>query len=102
MENQFNHMIGQMLHKQRTRLRLTQEQMAQLSGMSCRQYQDLESGRRQPTFRTIVNISMNTGLNLTEMVQKLTQAGYQPEPDKRRGKPRLSSRRQTEQQDGKE
>lgn len=82
MNQLFNSVVGNLLFNKRQALRLTQEEMAMRCCISPRQYHNLESGKKQPTFRTIVNISLNTGLDLTECVQALRQAGYRATDDR--------------------
>ena len=43
------------------------------------QYTDLENGKRLPSFRSLINIIINGGININLFIEEIIKAGYVPE-----------------------
>ncbi len=55
----------------RLQKKLTQEQLAYKSGLSCKYVGRIESGRVNPSLKTMLKISEALGVNITDLVDKL-------------------------------
>lgn len=64
------HMIFQ-IKERREMLKITQEILADLSGVGLRTIKQLESGKANPTFRTLQEIADVLGLELVLQVKSL-------------------------------
>lgn len=53
--------FGQALKERRMKAKLSQEKLAQESGISLRYLQDLEAGKRQPTLTTLFKLAHGLG-----------------------------------------
>lgn len=64
--------ITETLKKRRKLLRLTQLQFAELSGVSLRAIKDIESGKSNPTFKTLTKLAevLDMELNLEVKLPK--------------------------------
>ena len=51
---------------------MTQQQVAELAGISLRQYQDIEAGRGQPRLSTAVQIAAALDIDLNSLKNKVT------------------------------
>ena len=59
------------IKQRREILQVTQESLADISGVSLRTLKQFESGKGNPTLKTIQKISETLGLELTIQVKKL-------------------------------
>ena len=59
------------IKQRREMLQVTQESLADISGVSLRTLKQFESGKGNPTLKTIQKISETLGLELTIQVKKL-------------------------------
>lgn len=66
----FSFVIRQ-IKERREMLKITQEDLADLSGVGLRTIKQLESGKANPTYRTLQEISDVLGLELVLQVKKL-------------------------------
>jgi transcriptional regulator with XRE-family HTH domain len=57
------------LKKRRTLLRITQEDLAQISGTSLRTLKAIESGKGNPTFATLLKILNAIGMTLKAVIK---------------------------------
>ena len=71
--------FGKTLYFRRMELKLNQEKMAETCCLSPRQYIDLENGKRLPSFRSLINIIINGGIDLNLFIEEIIKAGYVPE-----------------------
>ncbi|HEV2898199.1 MAG TPA: helix-turn-helix transcriptional regulator [Pseudaminobacter sp.] len=71
-------LVGRNVQRIRQRKRLTQEQLAEVSGFSQQYISGLEKGRRNPTIITIYELASALGVSHTDLVrpdkQGLTQS----------------------------
>lgn len=65
--------IHQQLREQRHRLDLTQQEVAELSGLSVRLLRELEAGRANPGLRQLEKLAMVLNLTLT-LIPKTDEA----------------------------
>jgi transcriptional regulator with XRE-family HTH domain len=66
--------IGRMLKTSRKNLRLTQEQVADLAGISRPRYREIEAGSAAARTTTLINISRALGLELMLIPQAIVPA----------------------------
>ncbi|MDO4301325.1 MAG: helix-turn-helix transcriptional regulator [Clostridia bacterium] len=66
----------QALKSKRAELKYTQEKMAEKSGISWRQYQNLEKGENLPKLQTFFNIAVGANIDLNKFVELLIEKGY--------------------------
>jgi transcriptional regulator with XRE-family HTH domain len=66
--------FGAALREIRTRQQLTQEQLAERSGLSYKFIGEVERGRGNPTLDTIARLADALGVNITDLLQALPQA----------------------------
>ena len=66
----FHNLMNQ-IKKRREMLNITQEVLADLSGVGLRTIKQLEAGKGNPTFRTIHEVADVLGLALTLEIKKL-------------------------------
>ena len=59
------------IKKRREMLQVNQEMLAELSGVSLRTLKQFESGKGNPTLKTIINLADALGLELTLKVKNL-------------------------------
>ena len=71
--------FGETLYFRRIELKLNQETMAERCCLSPRQYIDLENGKRLPSFKSLINIIINGGIDLNLFIEEIIKAGYVPE-----------------------
>ena len=71
--------FGKTLYFRRIELKLNQEKMAERCCLSPRQYIDLENGKRLPSFKSLINIIINSGIDLNLFIEEIIKAGYVPE-----------------------
>ena len=71
--------FGKTLYFRRIELKLNQEKMAERCCLSPRQYIDLENGKRLPSFKSLINIIINSGININLFIEEIIKAGYVPE-----------------------
>lgn len=64
--------IIQVLKKRREELGVTQEHLAELSGVGLRTLKSLESGKSNPTYQTLNNLAEVMGMELNLEVKKPT------------------------------
>jgi y4mF family transcriptional regulator len=67
-----NHLIQQ-IKERREILKITQESLADLSGVGLRTIKQLEGGKGNPTFNTLQEIADVLGLELVLQVKKLNK-----------------------------
>ena len=63
--------IVKLLKKRREMLKITQESLADLSGVGLRTVKQLEAGKGNPTYKTLKEIADVLGLELVLQVKKL-------------------------------
>ena len=68
--------FGETLYFRRIELKLNQEKMAERCCLSPRQYIDLENGKRLPSFKSLINIIINGGIDLNLFVEEIIKADY--------------------------
>ena len=61
------------IKERREMLKITQENLADLSGVGLRTIKQLEAGRANPTFRTLEDIADVLGLELVLQVKRLNK-----------------------------
>ena len=61
--------LGVALLNRREELHPTQDQMAELCGMSLRQYRDLENGKSDPKLSTLEKLVKGCGICLDELMR---------------------------------
>ena len=71
--------FGKTLYFRRIELKLNQEKMAERCCLSPRQYIDLENGKRLPSFKSLINIIINGGIDLNLFIEEIIEVGYVPE-----------------------
>ena len=76
MEQLLKRTFADALYEKRIELNLSQQKMAERCFLSIRQYSDLENGLRLPSFESLVNISLQSGLNLNKVIDDLVKNGY--------------------------
>ena len=64
------------LYFKRVELKLNQKKMAERYYLSPRQYTDLENGKRLPSFKSLINIIINSGIDLNLFIEEIIKAGY--------------------------
>jgi transcriptional regulator with XRE-family HTH domain len=62
-------LVGRNVQKIRQRKRLTQEQLAEISGFSQQYISGLEKGRRNPTIVTIFELALALGVSHMDLVR---------------------------------
>ncbi|RWL14143.1 MAG: XRE family transcriptional regulator [Mesorhizobium sp.] len=67
-------LIGRNVQRIRQRKRLTQEQLAEISGFSQQYISGLEKGRRNPTIITIYELALALGVSHMDLVRPDKQA----------------------------
>ncbi|QKC98850.1 helix-turn-helix transcriptional regulator [Mesorhizobium sp. NZP2298] len=67
-------LVGLNVQRIRLRKRLTQEQLAEISGFSQQYISGLEKGRRNPTIITIYELALALGVSHTDLVRPDKQA----------------------------
>ncbi|MER8722450.1 helix-turn-helix domain-containing protein [Mesorhizobium sp. M0999] len=67
-------LVGRNVQSIRLRKRLTQEQLAEISGFSQQYISGLEKGRRNPTIITIYELALALGVSHTDLVRPDKQA----------------------------
>ncbi|MER8951082.1 helix-turn-helix transcriptional regulator [Mesorhizobium sp. M0809] len=67
-------LVGRNVQRIRLKKRLTQEQLAQISGFSQQYISGLEKGRRNPTIITIYELALALGVSHTDLVRPDKQA----------------------------
>ncbi|WP_404926430.1 helix-turn-helix transcriptional regulator [Mesorhizobium sp. ORM16] len=67
-------LIGRNVQRIRQRKRLTQEQLADISGFSQQYISGLEKGRRNPTIITIYELALALGVSHVDLVRPDKQA----------------------------
>ncbi|MER8549407.1 helix-turn-helix domain-containing protein [Mesorhizobium sp. M1169] len=67
-------LVGRNVQRIRLRRRLTQEQLAEISGFSQQSISGLEKGRRNPTIITIYELALALGVSHTDLVRPDKQA----------------------------
>lgn len=67
------HFLGivKLLKERREMLKITQESLADLSGVALRTVKQLEAGKGNPTYKTLQDIADVLGLELVIQVKKL-------------------------------
>ena len=68
--------FGKTLYFRRIELKLNQEKMAERCCLSPRQYIDLENGKRLPSFRSLINMIINVGIDLNLFIEEIIKADY--------------------------
>ena len=68
--------FGKTLYFRRIELKLNQEKMVERCCLSPRQYIDLENGKRLPSFNSLVNIIINSGIDLNLFIEEIIKVGY--------------------------
>ena len=71
--------FGKTLYFRRIELKLNQEKMAERCCLSPRQYIDLGNGKRLPSFKSLINIIINGGIDLNLFIEEIIKVGYVPE-----------------------
>ncbi|TIL34049.1 helix-turn-helix transcriptional regulator [Mesorhizobium sp.] len=67
-------LVGRNVQRIRQRKRLTQEQLAEISGFSQQYISGLEKGRRNPTTITIYELALALGVSHMDLVRPDKQA----------------------------
>lgn len=67
-------LVGRNVQRIRQRKRLTQEQLAEISGFSQQYISGLEKGRRNPTIITIFELALALGVGHMDLVRPDKQA----------------------------
>ncbi|RWK55944.1 helix-turn-helix transcriptional regulator [Mesorhizobium sp.] len=67
-------LVGRNVQRIRRRKRLTQEQLAEISGFSQQYISGLEKGRRNPTIITIYELALALGVSHMDLVRPDKQA----------------------------
>lgn len=67
-------LVGRNVQRIRLRKRLTQEQLAEISGFSQQYISGLEKGRRNPTIITIYELALALEVSHTDLVRPDKQA----------------------------
>ncbi|TIP02039.1 MAG: helix-turn-helix transcriptional regulator [Mesorhizobium sp.] len=67
-------LVGRNVQRIRQRKRLTQEQLAEISGFSQQYISGLEKGRRNPTIITIYELALALGVGHMDLVRPDKQA----------------------------
>lgn len=67
-------LVGRNVQRIRLRKRLTQEQLAEISGFSQQYISGLEKGRRNPRIITIYELALALGVSHTDLVRPDKQA----------------------------
>ncbi|RWJ58992.1 MAG: XRE family transcriptional regulator [Mesorhizobium sp.] len=67
-------LVGRNVQRIRQRKRLTQEQLAEISGFSQQYISGLEKGRRNPTIITIYELAFALGVSHMDLVRPDKQA----------------------------
>ncbi|GLS40654.1 transcriptional regulator [Mesorhizobium tianshanense] len=67
-------LVGRNVQRIRLRKRLTQEELAEISGFSQQYISGLEKGRRNPTIITIYELALALGVSHTDLVRPDKQA----------------------------
>ncbi|ESY47021.1 helix-turn-helix domain-containing protein [Mesorhizobium sp. M0045] len=67
-------LVGRNVQRIRLRKRLTQEQLAEISGFSQQYISGLEKGRRNPTIITIYELALALDVSHTDLVRPDKQA----------------------------
>ncbi|TJW52530.1 MAG: helix-turn-helix transcriptional regulator [Mesorhizobium sp.] len=67
-------LVGRNVQRIRQRKRLTQEQLAEISGFSQQYISGLEKGRRNPTIITIYELALALGVSHMDLVRPDKQA----------------------------
>lgn len=70
---------GELLYKNRYDNCLTQPEMAHKCHLSQNHYNNLETGRKTPSLRTFVDISINCDIDVNAFIDELKQRYYEPE-----------------------
>lgn len=76
MEQLLKRIFADTLYKKRIELNLSQLSMAEKCFLSLRQYSDLENGLRLPTFESLVNIVIQTGIDASSLIDDIVKSGY--------------------------
>ena len=71
--------FGKTLYFRRIELKLNQEKMAERCCLSPRPYIDLENGKRLPSLKSLINIIINSGIDLNLFIEEIIKAGYVPD-----------------------
>ena len=71
--------FGKTLYFRRMELKLNQEKMAEKCCLSPRQYIDLENVKILPSFKSLINIIINGGIDLNLFIEEIIKVGYVPE-----------------------
>ena len=71
--------FGKTLFFRRMELKLNQKKVAEKCCLSPSQYIDLENGKRLPSFKSLINIIINGGIDLNLFIEEIIKAGYVPE-----------------------
>ena len=66
-------MLIKQIKERREMLKITQENLADLSGVGLRTIKQLEAGKANPTYRTLQEIADVLGLELVLQVKKLNK-----------------------------
>lgn len=72
--------FGELLRRERTVRRLTQEQLAELAGMTSRAIRTLESGKAMPRRRNVASLGTALGLDERGLEALLRAGGFAPAP----------------------
>lgn len=71
--------FGKTLYYKRLYFGISQEAMAEKCCISLRQYIDIENGKRLPSFKSLINIIIKSGIDLDEFIKEIQEEGYTPE-----------------------
>lgn len=82
MINLIKRAVGDTLYQTRIQKGLSQEKMAERCFLSYREYNELENGKRLPTFENFINISISLDLNVNLIIKLIKERGYIPNDDK--------------------
>ena len=61
--------LGQIIKHRRERMKISQENLADLAGISTKLLSDIECGRANPTFETMDLVAAALGVELEELLQ---------------------------------
>lgn len=62
-------LLGQRIRRERKKLSLTQEQLAEMTGVSHAYIGQIERGERNPTLETLVNLANRLGVSIDYLLQ---------------------------------
>ena len=74
-----NKATGELLHKSRYDNCLTRPEMARKCHLSQKYYNNLETGKKAPSLRTFIDISINCDIDVNAFINEMKKRCYPPE-----------------------